>query len=168
MGLIGGILQPFYAGFPVTLVLPVAFLQRPLCWLQTISRTRGTISGGPPFAYDLCVRKITTERRAVVFTRRAQYSSAASPRAIGTDPGKRSVPFKRTWLRWRIVIGRSGSSRQMLKRWPRPSDKQLLNLTSCEFIPCCLSSPVPSPKPPAARFSAMSAVPAFSQEAWMG
>ena len=64
MGLIGGILQPLYAGFPVTLLSPVAFLQRPLRWLQAVSRTRGTTSGGPPFAYDLCVRKITPEQRA--------------------------------------------------------------------------------------------------------
>jgi acyl-CoA synthetase (AMP-forming)/AMP-acid ligase II len=64
MGLIGGILQPLYAGFPVTLLSPVAILQRPLRWLQAISRTRGSTSGGPPFAYDLCVRKITPEQRA--------------------------------------------------------------------------------------------------------
>ncbi len=64
MGLIGGILQPLYAGFPVTLLSPVAILQRPLRWLQAISRTRGSTSGGPPFAYDLCVRKITSEQRA--------------------------------------------------------------------------------------------------------
>ena len=66
MGLIGGILQPLYAGFPVTLMSPVAFLQRPLRWLQAITRTRGTTSGGPPFAYDLCVRKITPEQRATL------------------------------------------------------------------------------------------------------
>lgn len=66
LGLIGGILQPFYASFPVTLMSPVAFLQRPLRWLQAISRTRGTTSGGPPFAYDLCVRKITPEQRATL------------------------------------------------------------------------------------------------------
>src|SRR5438477_9849762 len=66
MGLSGGILQPLYAGFPVTLMSPVSFLQRPLRWLQTISRTRGTTSGGPPFAYDLCVRKITAEQRATL------------------------------------------------------------------------------------------------------
>jgi acyl-CoA synthetase (AMP-forming)/AMP-acid ligase II len=66
MGLIGGILQPFYSGFPVTLMSPAAFLQRPLRWLQAISRTRGTTSGGPPFAYDLCVRKITPDQRATL------------------------------------------------------------------------------------------------------
>ncbi len=64
MGLIGGILQPLYGGFPVTLMSPVAFLQRPLGWLEAISRTRATTSGGPNFAYDLCVRKITPEQRA--------------------------------------------------------------------------------------------------------
>ncbi|HEY0606501.1 MAG TPA: AMP-binding protein, partial [Herpetosiphonaceae bacterium] len=66
MGLIGGILQPLYGGFPVTLMSPLAFLQRPLRWLETISRTGGTTSGGPNFAYDLCVRKTTPEQRAAL------------------------------------------------------------------------------------------------------
>ena len=61
MGLIGGILQPLYTGFPVTLMSPVAFLQRPARWLQAISRYRATCSGGPNFAYDLCVRRISEE-----------------------------------------------------------------------------------------------------------
>jgi len=64
MELIGGILQPAFAGFPVTLMPPVAFLQRPIRWLQAISRFRGTTSGGPNFAYDLCIRKIAPERVA--------------------------------------------------------------------------------------------------------
>ncbi|HLL83144.1 MAG TPA: fatty acyl-AMP ligase, partial [Longimicrobium sp.] len=64
MGLIGGILQPLYAGFPVTLMSPVAFLQRPLRWLQAISRLGATTSGGPNFAYELCLRKVTAEQRA--------------------------------------------------------------------------------------------------------
>ncbi len=64
MGLIGGILQPLYGGFPVTLMSPVDFLQRPLRWLQAISHSRATTSGGPNFAYDLCVRKISAEQRA--------------------------------------------------------------------------------------------------------
>ncbi|HWP45778.1 MAG TPA: fatty acyl-AMP ligase [Candidatus Limnocylindrales bacterium] len=66
MGLAGGILQPLYGGFPVTLMSPFAFLQRPFRWLQAISRTRATTSGGPNFAYDFCVQKITPEQRATL------------------------------------------------------------------------------------------------------
>jgi len=63
MGLIGGILQPMCTGFPVTLMSPVAFLQRPVRWLQAISRFRATCSGGPNFAFDLCVRRISEEEK---------------------------------------------------------------------------------------------------------
>ncbi|HEV7905584.1 MAG TPA: AMP-binding protein, partial [Pyrinomonadaceae bacterium] len=64
MGFMAGILQPLYGGFPSTLMSPAAFLQKPLRWLEAISRTRATTSGAPNFAYDLCVRKTTAEERA--------------------------------------------------------------------------------------------------------
>lgn len=63
MGLIGGILQPLYVGAPMILMPPVAFLQQPWRWLRAISHYKATISGGPNFAYDLCVNKITPEQR---------------------------------------------------------------------------------------------------------
>ncbi len=63
MGLIGGILQPLYVGRPNVLMSPMSFLTRPYRWLSAITRFRGTTSGGPNFAYDLCVRKITPEQR---------------------------------------------------------------------------------------------------------
>ena len=63
MGLIGGVIQPVYGGFPVTLLSPLDFLQRPARWLQALSRNRATVSGGPNFAYDLCVRRISPEER---------------------------------------------------------------------------------------------------------
>ncbi|OUL25487.1 AMP-dependent synthetase [Nostoc sp. T09] len=66
MGLIGGVLQPLYGGFPVFLMPPMIFLQKPFYWLQAISRYQATTSGGPNFAYDLCVRKITPEQRATL------------------------------------------------------------------------------------------------------
>jgi len=62
MGLIGGIIQPLYGGFPVSLMSPLMFLQRPLRWLEAISRDRATTSGGSNFAYDLCVRRVTPEQ----------------------------------------------------------------------------------------------------------
>ncbi len=63
MGLIGGILQGIQGGFPITLMSPMAFVRRPARWLETISRERATISGGPNFAYDLCVERVTPRER---------------------------------------------------------------------------------------------------------
>ena len=63
MGLIGGILQPLYGGFPCILMAPASFLQRPYRWLQAISQHQATTSGGPNFAYELCIEKITPEQR---------------------------------------------------------------------------------------------------------
>ena len=58
MGLIGGILTPLYVGFPVNLMSPFTFLQRPFRWLEAITKYRGTISGGPNFAFDQLTRRI--------------------------------------------------------------------------------------------------------------
>ena len=57
MGLIGGVLQPLFAGASSVLMPPAAFLHRPLRWLEAIARYRATTSGGPDFAYRLCIEK---------------------------------------------------------------------------------------------------------------
>ena len=61
MGLIGGCFATMYCGFPVVLMSPLAFLSRPSQWLRAIHRHRGTISGGPNFSYELCLRRIQDE-----------------------------------------------------------------------------------------------------------
>ena len=58
MGLIGGCFATMFLGFPVVLMSPLAFLSRPSSWLRAIHRHRGTISGGPNFSYELCLRRI--------------------------------------------------------------------------------------------------------------
>ncbi|HEY1936790.1 MAG TPA: amino acid adenylation domain-containing protein [Candidatus Angelobacter sp.] len=63
MGLIGGVLQPMFTGGRCILMSPMQFLQQPVRWLQTISSYRATTSGGPNFAYDYCLHKITREER---------------------------------------------------------------------------------------------------------
>jgi amino acid adenylation domain-containing protein len=63
MGLIGGVLQPLYAGARCILMSPVSFLQKPLRWLQAVSRYRATTSGGPNFAYEMCAQKISPQAR---------------------------------------------------------------------------------------------------------
>ena len=64
MGLIGGVLQTLYCGGTSTLLSPVAFLQRPLRWLQAISGTGATISGGPELRLRPLRRKVTAEQDA--------------------------------------------------------------------------------------------------------
>jgi acyl-CoA synthetase (AMP-forming)/AMP-acid ligase II len=66
MGLIGNVLQPIYLGVPCILMSPVEFLQKPIRWLQAISHYKATTSGGPNFAYDLCIRKVTPEQLATL------------------------------------------------------------------------------------------------------
>jgi len=61
-GIIGNILQPLYAGASCALISPITLLKKPISWLQTISRYRATTSGGPNFAYDLCIRTASPER----------------------------------------------------------------------------------------------------------
>ena len=58
MGLIGGIIQPLYVGFPSVMMSPVELIQRPRLWLETISHHKITTSGGPNFAYDLVARQV--------------------------------------------------------------------------------------------------------------
>ncbi|MBE0684226.1 MAG: amino acid adenylation domain-containing protein [Anaerolineales bacterium] len=62
MGLIGGILEPMYLGGETTLMSPPSFLQRPVRWLEAITRYHGNTCGAPNFAYDLCVDKVTPEQ----------------------------------------------------------------------------------------------------------
>ncbi len=66
MGLIGNVLQSIYIGGRAILMAPASFLQSPFRWLQAISRYKAHTSGGPNFAYDLCVDKISEEQRATL------------------------------------------------------------------------------------------------------
>ena len=66
MGLVDGIIQPLYSGFRGFLMSPVSFLQSPSRWLKAISKYQVTHSGGPNFAYDLCVRRTGVEERATL------------------------------------------------------------------------------------------------------
>ncbi|WJM95380.1 non-ribosomal peptide synthase/polyketide synthase [Pseudomonas defluvii] len=58
MGLIGSLLQGIYSGIEVVLMSPRHFLERPLRWLQAVSRFGGSVSGGPDFAFRLCVERV--------------------------------------------------------------------------------------------------------------
>ncbi|MBI2312674.1 MAG: AMP-binding protein [Betaproteobacteria bacterium] len=58
MGLICAWLTSLHYACRFVVMSPLAFLARPARWLRAIHRHRGTISGAPNFAYELCLRKI--------------------------------------------------------------------------------------------------------------
>lgn len=64
MGLIGNVMQPLYTGASVVLMSPLAFLEKPVRWLQAISKYQAHTSGAPNFAFDLCVQKVSEEEKA--------------------------------------------------------------------------------------------------------
>ncbi|MCW8802821.1 MAG: AMP-binding protein [Ignavibacteriaceae bacterium] len=66
MGLIGNVLQPFYMGGYSVVFSPFEFLKKPLNWLTAISKYKAHTSGAPNFAYELCVRKVSTEDKKIL------------------------------------------------------------------------------------------------------
>lgn len=62
MGLFAGVLFPLFNNCPAYLMSPVSFLQKPVRWLEAISHFHGTNSGGPNFAYDLCVKRTSPDQ----------------------------------------------------------------------------------------------------------
>jgi acyl-CoA synthetase (AMP-forming)/AMP-acid ligase II len=80
MGLIGGVLQVVLHGASCVLMSPIDFLRRPALWLQAVSRYRADTSGGPGFAFDFCVQRVTPEEKAGLDL--SHWSVAA----IGSEP----------------------------------------------------------------------------------
>jgi acyl-CoA synthetase (AMP-forming)/AMP-acid ligase II len=83
MGLNNGIIQPLYGGRRCVLMPPQSFLQRPVRWLEAVSHYQASISGGPNFAYEMCVRKVTPEQRSALDLSnwKVAYSGAEPVRA---------------------------------------------------------------------------------------
>lgn len=66
MGLVGQLLHALWLGGTAVLMSPAAFVKRPANWLEAISRYGLTVSGGPDFAYELCVRRINDSQLAAL------------------------------------------------------------------------------------------------------
>lgn len=80
MGLLGIVLQALYLGSYSVLMSPIDFVQKPVRWLQAISRYGATTSGGPNFAYDLVCDRVTPEQRTDLDLSRWQVAfSGAEP-----------------------------------------------------------------------------------------
>ena len=62
MGLILGLLEGVFAGYPTYGMTPAAFIERPSRWLHAMSRVRATHTAAPNFAYELVTRKFDARR----------------------------------------------------------------------------------------------------------
>ncbi|BBY21645.1 hypothetical protein MSTO_18500 [Mycobacterium stomatepiae] len=61
MGLIQGICYPIVWGLPAVLTSPIAFLIEPARWMRLLAGNPRPFSGGPNFAFDLAVRRISDD-----------------------------------------------------------------------------------------------------------
>lgn len=61
MGLMGCILYPILFGGISVQMSPLDLIRKPISWLTAISDFRGTISGGPAFAFEECLKRISPE-----------------------------------------------------------------------------------------------------------
>jgi 1-acyl-sn-glycerol-3-phosphate acyltransferase len=157
MGLIGACLGSLYVGFPLMLMSPLAFLARPVRWLQAIDRCRATISAGPNFAYELATNKIddadlagldlscwrlafngaepvsaaTLERFSERFQRCGFHNSALMP-VYGLAEATLGVSFPPPG-RGPLVdrVDRQALTRHGRAEPARPDDPHLLRIVSC-------------------------------------
>ncbi len=96
LGLIGANFASLVLGFPTVLMSPLAFLSRPSSWLRAIHRHRGTMSGGPNFAFELCLRRIADEDMEGVDLSSWRFAfNAAEPVSPDTIVG-----FEKRFAKW--------------------------------------------------------------------
>lgn len=73
MGLMGALLLAVFSGFPLVILSPQHFVQRPYRWLRAITDYRVTTSVAPNFAFDLCVDNISEEEASTLDLRSLQH-----------------------------------------------------------------------------------------------
>ncbi|MBD1582825.1 AMP-binding protein [Pseudoalteromonas sp. S16_S37] len=64
MGLVGGVMQGVYTGYPTMLMPTDLFLRSQFRWLKAVTDFRATTTGAPNFAFDLAVKNIRDARLA--------------------------------------------------------------------------------------------------------
>jgi acyl-CoA synthetase (AMP-forming)/AMP-acid ligase II/acyl carrier protein len=63
LGLFLGVLHPIYRCLPSVLMPATSFAERPIRWLETMSHYEASTTGGPNWAYDICLLKTNREQR---------------------------------------------------------------------------------------------------------
>lgn len=109
-GLICGLLTPLYFKSKVFLLSPQKFIEDPCNWLNAISQFRITHSGGPNFAYALCVHKIAQAEVKKLNLRRWKVAINGGERINYETLLKFSEKFKKVGFRLRTFCCAYGMS----------------------------------------------------------
>ncbi|MFF0525389.1 fatty acyl-AMP ligase [Actinomadura nitritigenes] len=64
MGLVTTVALPLVYGNPGVIMDPVAFVMRPVRWLELLSEQKHAFTGGPNFAYEYLTAQVTAEEKA--------------------------------------------------------------------------------------------------------
>jgi acyl-CoA synthetase (AMP-forming)/AMP-acid ligase II len=100
MGLVYGLLTPLYVGRPCYLMSPVSFLEKPIRWLQAISKNHATHTAAPNFAYDVCTRKVSEEEKSTLDLSALKFVvNAAEPVRLETMQ-EFAAAFKKSGFRY--------------------------------------------------------------------
>ena len=57
MGLVYGVVTPFFMGARMHYMSPITFLKDPCSWIRLLAKRKATWAAGPDFAYRLCAKK---------------------------------------------------------------------------------------------------------------
>lgn len=134
-GLVEGLLLPLFVGIPCYVMSPLAFIRRPIRWLEAISKYRVTHSQAPNFAYDLCVRKITPEHQSGLdlssWTTAANAAEPVRPQTLHAFFDK----FKECGLQWESLAPAYGLAEATLivSHTPPAAGPKLLNADLCSY-----------------------------------
>lgn len=84
MGMVVGIFIPLYSGCRAVLMSPVAFLQKPIRWLQHIAANPNVFTAGPNFAYEVVMARTSDEEVAGLDLSRAAVLINGAERVRGS------------------------------------------------------------------------------------
>jgi acyl-CoA synthetase (AMP-forming)/AMP-acid ligase II/acyl carrier protein len=88
MGLVGGVLLPFFHGYPTTVMKPSDFVESPPRWLRGISESRATVTGAPDFGIDYACRMVSDgELPGVDLSTLRRVVVGAEPRELASLQG---------------------------------------------------------------------------------
>ncbi len=134
-GLIGGILHPLVVGCHCVFMSPSSFLVNPLRWLRAISDYRGTVIGGPNFAFDLCARSINATQRASLdlSTVRVVFNGAEPVRQRTLERFNRAFAVSGFQPKaWYPAYGLAESTLMVSGRWAASHGRSPSSLSVCQ------------------------------------